>query len=52
MVNGRLLGGFAVVAWPAQYGETGIKTIPQLLAILDLPDSKLAAVIVKTLRRA
>jgi len=33
-------------------GETGIKTIPQLLAILDLPDSKLATVIVKTLRRA
>jgi len=26
MVNGRLLGGFAVVAWPAQYGETGIKS--------------------------
>lgn len=26
MVNGRLFGGFAVVAWPADYGETGIKT--------------------------
>ena len=26
MVNGRLFGGFAVVAWPARYGETGIKT--------------------------
>ena len=33
-------------------GNTGIKTLPQLLAILDLPDSKLAPVIVKTLRRA
>jgi hypothetical protein len=26
MVNGRLFGGFAVVAWPARYGDTGIKT--------------------------
>jgi hypothetical protein len=26
MVNGRLFGGFAVVAWPADYGDTGIKT--------------------------
>lgn len=26
MVNGRLFGGFAVVAWPAHYGDTGIKT--------------------------
>ncbi|SAK71909.1 hypothetical protein AWB80_03878 [Caballeronia pedi] len=26
MVNGRLFGGFAVVAWPAHYGETGIKS--------------------------
>jgi hypothetical protein len=33
-------------------GDTGIKTLPQLLAILDLPDSKLATVIVKTLRRS
>jgi Animal haem peroxidase len=32
-------------------GDTGIKTLPQLLAILDLSDSKLATVIVKTLRR-
>ncbi|NJO22188.1 MAG: hypothetical protein HC868_03635 [Sphingomonadales bacterium] len=31
--------------------ETGIKTIPQLLAILDLPDSKLKTVITNTLRR-
>ena len=26
MVNGRLFGGFAVIAWPAKYAETGIKT--------------------------
>ncbi|SAL80529.1 hypothetical protein AWB74_05741 [Caballeronia arvi] len=26
MVDGRLFGGFAVVAWPARYGDTGIKT--------------------------
>ncbi|SAL14207.1 hypothetical protein AWB71_00486 [Caballeronia peredens] len=26
MVNGRLFGGFAVIAWPARYGETGIKS--------------------------
>jgi hypothetical protein len=30
--------------------NTGIKTLPQLLAILDLPDSKLRTVIVNTLR--
>lgn len=32
-------------------GDTGIKTLPQLLAILDLPDSKLRTVIVNTLIR-
>lgn len=26
MVNGRLFGGFAIIAWPARYGETGIKS--------------------------
>lgn len=26
LVNGRLFGGFAVIAWPARYGETGIKS--------------------------
>ncbi|WNC94454.1 DUF2950 domain-containing protein [Paraburkholderia sp. FT54] len=26
MVNGRLYGGFAVIAWPARYGATGIKS--------------------------
>jgi Protein of unknown function (DUF2950) len=26
VVNGRMIGGFAVVASPAQYGSTGIKT--------------------------
>ena len=26
MVDGRLFGGFAVIAWPAKYGETGIKS--------------------------
>jgi hypothetical protein len=26
MVNGNLLGGFALVAWPVKYGATGIKT--------------------------
>ncbi|HTH61232.1 MAG TPA: DUF2950 domain-containing protein [Paraburkholderia sp.] len=25
-VRGRLFGGFGVVAWPARYGDTGIKT--------------------------
>ena len=25
-VNGRLVGGFAVVAWPADYGNSGIMT--------------------------
>lgn len=26
LVNGELFGGFAVLAWPVQYGETGIKS--------------------------
>lgn len=26
LVNGQLFGGFAVLAWPARYGETGIKS--------------------------
>lgn len=26
VVNGRMIGGFAVVAWPARYGVSGIKT--------------------------
>ncbi len=26
MVNGRLISGFAMVAWPDQYGESGVMT--------------------------
>lgn len=26
MVNGKLIGGFAIVAWPASYGNSGIMT--------------------------
>ena len=26
IINGNMIGGFAFVAWPAQYGETGIMT--------------------------
>ena len=26
VVNGQMIGGFAVIAFPAQYGSTGIKT--------------------------
>jgi len=26
LVKGRMLGGFAVIAWPVRYGETGIMT--------------------------
>jgi hypothetical protein len=26
VVNGKLVGGFALVAWPAEYGVTGIHT--------------------------
>lgn len=25
-INGHMVGGFALVAWPAQYGETGVMT--------------------------
>jgi hypothetical protein len=25
-VNGRMIGGFAVLAYPAQYGSTGMKS--------------------------
>jgi len=26
-INGHMVGGFAVIAWPAQYGETGVMTL-------------------------
>ena len=26
LVNGRMLGGFAVIAWPVRWGETGVMT--------------------------
>jgi hypothetical protein len=26
LVNGKLSGGFAVIAWPAEYGDSGIET--------------------------
>jgi len=26
LVNGRMIGGFAVIAWPVSYGETGVMT--------------------------
>ena len=26
MVDGKLIGGFAVIAWPADYGNSGIMT--------------------------
>jgi len=26
VINGNMIGGFAIVAWPAEYGETGIMT--------------------------
>lgn len=26
LVNGRMIGGFAVIAWPVKYGETGVMT--------------------------
>jgi hypothetical protein len=26
LVNGRMIGGFAVIAWPVHYGETGVST--------------------------
>ena len=24
LVNGRIIGGFAAIAWPVHYGETGV----------------------------
>jgi hypothetical protein len=27
VVKGRMIGGFALVAWPAEYGTTGVKTL-------------------------
>jgi hypothetical protein len=27
VVNGKMIGGFALVAWPAEYGVTGIRTL-------------------------
>ena len=26
LVNGRMIGGFGVIAWPVRYGETGVMT--------------------------
>jgi len=26
VVNGRMIGGFAMIAWPAEYGVSGVKT--------------------------
>jgi hypothetical protein len=26
LVNGRMIGGFAAIAWPVRYGETGVMT--------------------------
>ena len=26
IVNGNMIGGFALVAWPAEYGQSGIMT--------------------------
>lgn len=26
LVNGRMIGGFAVIAWPVRYGDTGVMT--------------------------
>ena len=26
VVNGKMIGGFALVAWPAQYGNSGVMT--------------------------
>jgi hypothetical protein len=27
VVNGKMIGGFALVAWPAEYGVSGIRTL-------------------------
>ena len=26
IVNGNMIGGFALIGWPAKYGETGVST--------------------------
>ena len=26
VVNGRMIGGFALIAYPAEYGNSGVKT--------------------------
>src|SRR4029077_6124081 len=26
IINGNMIGGFALVAWPAEYGESGVMT--------------------------
>jgi hypothetical protein len=26
VINGNMIGGFALVAWPAQYGDSGVMT--------------------------
>ncbi|HAB16902.1 MAG TPA: DUF2950 domain-containing protein, partial [Verrucomicrobiales bacterium] len=26
IINGHMIGGFAAIAWPAEYGETGVMT--------------------------
>ena len=26
VINGNMIGGFALIAWPAKYGETGVNT--------------------------
>ncbi len=26
LVNGRMIGGFGVIAWPVRYGDTGVMT--------------------------
>jgi hypothetical protein len=27
VVNGKMIGGFALVAWPAEYGVSGVRTL-------------------------
>ena len=27
IINGHLIGGFAMIAWPADYGKTGVMTL-------------------------
>ncbi len=26
MINGNMIGGFALIAWPAEYGHSGVMT--------------------------